>query len=392
MFGNAPTDECFGLDCAPRRSLGTRMQALLFSLLLVPGVASLAAAASDCNSLTDRGERLKCKFDALADEGKKTIEYLQQPPFSDIATPSQMAGLGRYKDQLDRAKGRLQAADFRSIARKKDARCQLVEKEGDGDGICDPEKGEVCAEALGDGIGDEDGVCFPMHGKKREVCAQLCDDEAIAQTSENGDDNLSTELEGIYDDMTAHAQEVNGALPEVATLLAAQTLESEEPQACPLDTGGATRTNFIVYLLAKTAAVTSRGGADIAERLCDQQVMMNCAACCAPAEVIAGSFAAAWTAIEIVESTVNSATLDAALTCVAGLKASADSNNAVLDEIRKGLAELEAAQNETLRLLATPQGRRTPPTGTTAAPGRRAGTASKIRQGASGGSSNGPGQ
>ncbi len=353
MSTRASTDE--SLRPGKRFWQGATWNVLLFCVCLIPAIAT---AATDCNSLTDRGERLKCKFDALADAGKKTIDYLQQPPFSNLATPSQMTGLTKYKEQLDRAKSRLRASDFRSMTKKRDSRCQLVEKEGNGDGVCEPEKGEVCAEALGDGVGDEDGICSPMHGRKREVCAQICDEEAIASDATNEDASLSSEVEGLYDDMNDHAEEMNNALPEVAALVTAQQTQPEEGEACPVNAEGLTRVNFVIYVLARTAAVTSRGGADIAERACDQQVMFNCAACCAPAEIVAGAFEAAWTAIEITENTINSATIDATLSCVASLKASADSNAQLLEKIQTSLNELEAAQNETLRLLALPQGQR----------------------------------
>jgi hypothetical protein len=310
----------------------------------------------DCTSCSTKGERMKCKFDALSNEGSTLLEKLNGPPFAGVQTPASLDGLQRSKDRLEKEKGRLQADDFRLLTKKKETSCQILEAVYE-DGVCGP--GEDCAEVIGDGIGNDDGICKPKNGKKREVCVQICDDEASLQDETNIDDDLSIELEGIFDEMRGHTKEMNDSLQEVSTLMTRLEVSEDPDDPCPLDTGGLSRTSSLLYLAARTAAVSSRGGADIAERLCDQQVIMNCAACCAPGEVIAGALEAAWTAIEITESTINSSTIDTALSCVAKLKRSASDNTAQLVKIENDLKIMEQSQIMMIDLLNTPQGQRT---------------------------------
>lgn len=334
----------------------------LIALLLASGTASLAGA--ECDPATNnKGEQLKCKFDTLAVEGAALMEQLQQPPFAELQTPASLDGLAKSKSRLDKEKGRLQADDFRLLTKKKDASCQFVEIINDGvgndDGVCDtknkPE--ESCAEVIGDGIGDDDGICSPMKGKKREACVQICD-EITMQDEENVDADLAAEYEGVLDEVTGHAKEMNEALQEVAFSMSSFTNSEDPLDPCPLDTGGLSRINFLVYLLAKTAAVSARGATDIAERFCDSEAVAGCAACCAPAEAVAGGLEAAWTAIELTESSINSATIDAALKCVAKLKSAGDANTELLKAVANGLKELEASQDMTIQLLSMPQGQR----------------------------------
>ena len=333
----------------------------LMALVLTLGTASLARA--ECDPATNnKGDQLKCKFDALAVEGAALMEQLQQPPFAELQTPASLDGLAKSKARLDKEKGRLQADDFRLLTKKKDASCQVVEAigvDGNEDGVCDTKNnpGETCAEIIGDGIGNDDGECSPMKGKKREACVQICD-EATMQDEENVDADLAAEYEGVLDEVTGHAKEMNDALQEVAMSMASLSTSEDPLDPCPLDTGGLSRINFLVYLLSKTAAVSARGATDIGERFCDSEAVAGCAACCAPAEAVAGGLEAAWTAIELTEASINSATIDAALNCVAKLKKAADANTALLTDVENDLKEVEASQDMMIQLLNLPQGQR----------------------------------
>jgi hypothetical protein len=336
---------------------------LLFCFSLNSNNAQAECTPSDdCTVCQTKGEKLKCKFDTLMEEGGKTIDHLQGPAFSDLLPPAQMASLEKSKENLNHGRNRLKAADFHLMAKKKDTTCQLVEIDGDyigdDDGVCDS-KTEDCVEVLGDGIGDDDGICSPLKGKKREVCVEICDEEATLQDEGNVDTELSAELEGVYDSLIEHTRELNEELPQAATLILAYKPLSDPTEICPLNAEGLSRTNSTLKDLARGAATGARGCADISERLCDQQIAgFNCAACCAPAEVIAGALVAAWTAIEIVEATINSATIDAALKCVAAMKQAAGDNNAKLTGIMSNLNQIQKDQERIIKLLKTPLGRR----------------------------------
>ena len=332
---------------------------IVTALCFLLGISGLALGECDptidCTSCMTKGERMKCKFDSLSNEGSLLLDQLNEPPFDSTQTQASLNGVQRSKDKLEKEKGRLQADDFRLLTKKKETSCQIMEAVYD-DGICGP--GEDCAEVIGDGIGNDDGICHPKKGKKREVCAQICDDEASLQDEANIDDDLSTELEGVFDEMKDHAKEVNNSLQEVSKLMSTLEVSEDPNDPCPLDTQGLSRINSLLSLAARTATVSSRGGADIAERLCDQQVIMNCAACCAPGEVIAGALEAAWTAIEITESTINSSTIDTALSCVSKLKVLGSDNTTKLIQVENALKEMEKTQVMMINLLNTPQGQR----------------------------------
>ena len=178
------------------------IKVFLTALFIVLGVAGLALGdcdpTVDCDSCVTKGERMKCKFDALSNEGSVLLDQLNEPPFDNIQTQASLDGVQRSKDRLEKEKGRLQADDFRLLTKKKETSCQIMEAVYE-DGICGP--GEDCAEVIGDGIGNDDGICHPKNGKKREVCAQICDDEASLQDEENIDKDLSTELEGVFEEI-----------------------------------------------------------------------------------------------------------------------------------------------------------------------------------------------
>lgn len=324
---------------------------------------ALCDPGGDCSECPTKGEKLKCKFDAMIEEGKKTIDELQKPPYDILLPPAQVEGLKKIKENLQHGKMRLQTDDFHLLTKKKETTCQLVESSEVGathndDGVCDP-KNEDCAEVIGDGIGDDDGICWPLKGKKREVCVQICDEEATLQDESNVDDEKSDELEAIYDNLTEHSKEVNEGLPQAAVMIlsAQATIDPYDP--CQIDAQGLSRTSALLRSLARGAAVGARGGADISERLCDQVAFgFSCGACCAPGEAIAGALQAASTAIEMIEETINSATIDAALNCVAAMKQTAEENNGMITEIQSNLVQVQAEQAEIIRLLKTPLGQR----------------------------------
>ena len=235
----------------------------LFSLFpLHAGCArAQCTPGDDCTACPTKGEKMKCKFDTLLGEGEQTITILQDPVFADVLPPAQKANLEKSKENLGRGRNRLQAADVHLMAKKKETSCQLVEIDGDGlgddDGVCDP-KTEHCAEVPGDGIGDDDGICWPLKGKKREVCVEICDREAVLQDEANVDDELAAQFEGIYDTAIGQTRELNEQLPQAAALLLTYKPRSDTAAPCPLNAEGLSRTNSLLRGLARSAATTGR--------------------------------------------------------------------------------------------------------------------------------------
>lgn len=332
-----------------------------FSLLPLTSLGDCLPGTCSCDK---KAETLECKFDLMAEESKKTIDELQQPPYDDLLPPAEIDGLRKAKENLDRSKDRLNADDFHLLAKKKETTCQWVEStapgaQNDGDGVCNLQQKEDCAEVPGDGIGNDDGICWPLRGKKREVCVQICDEEAVLLDESNVDDDTVAELEGIFENLTQHSKEVNEGLPEAAKNIVATRFAYNASDPCQIDAQGLSRTNDTLKALARGAATGARGGANISERFCDQMYgPSNCAACCAPGEAVAGALQAAATAIDLVEETINSATIDAGLACVRAIKSTSGDNNARLLEIQSQLAATQAMQKEIVRLLSTPLGQR----------------------------------
>lgn len=337
------------------------LAATILTILILPLVA-LGDCALDCSWCSTKGETLKCKFDLMTKEGQKTIDELQQPPYNDLLPPAQLEGLKKARDNMDRGKDRLKADDFHLMAQKRATACQWVESTAPGarhndDGVCDL-KHEDCAEVPDDGIGNDDGICKPLNGKKREVCVQICDEEAVLLDESSVDDDTAAELEGIFDNLAQHSKEVSEGLPQAAMGLLATPHVRNLSDPCEIDAQGLSRTNDTLKALARGAATGARGGADIAERFCDQLVAANCGACCAPGEAVAGALEAASTAIDLIEETINSATIDAALACVKAIKTTSGNSNAKLELIQLHLDAAQAEQAEILRLLTTPLGQR----------------------------------
>lgn len=328
----------------------------------------LAAAStppsSACADVADRGERMKCRLDRLTAEGTRTAEVLASPPWSGLLSPAQREGVERARARLQHQRARVRPEELKALTRKRDSACQPVECDPDlhpgcapvdGDGICGP--GEDCLELLRDGVGDDVQPCSPMHGNRREECVLTCEDAAVCREETNLDDDLTAELEGAYDDVTASLGEVNAALPEVAPAVRSLLTAQVGTDPCALDADGLSRQSHILVATARLSAVGARGVADIAERICDQEAFgFNCASCCAPFETAAGLLAVASELVSFMEGNINSATIDAAFACVGALNAAVNGQVAQLEELERGLDRIDAVQAEVIRLLNTPPG------------------------------------
>jgi hypothetical protein len=340
---------------------------LLFASLLlvvgIPGDASAAPCSPDngCNGCSDKSERLKCKFDRMAGKGKETLELLET---SGVLTPAQVQGVGKAKERMDREQGRVKSEDFRVLTKKRSANCQLVEYSGNGDGVCDPRPParEECAEVIGDSIGNDDGICDPMNGKKREACVQICDEEALLVDETAIDEDAAIELEGMYDTLTSHAEEVGETIPETASLaraLSSANLATDDP--CVLQTA-LERHSFDAYKKARWAAVGSRAATDVAERFCDivsgGLFAFSVGAACVAAESIALAMNTWWTVVNDIEATLDARTLDAAIACAADAADGAEQTGMMIQSVQAELDEVRARNAEILRLVKIPPGQR----------------------------------
>jgi hypothetical protein len=335
-------------------------------LLWLAVASSLLAAQcspdSGCTGCSNKGAEIKCKFDRLANASDQMIGRMQQSP--DLSEVHRN-GLQKAKDRLQREKGRLKSDDFQVMSKKKGAGCQLVEAEnsgGNGDGVCEPEKGELCAEVKGDGIGNDDGICSPMKGKKREVCAQICDEEAILQSESNMDTNTAAEIESTYDNMTDHVQELSDTIAAAPSALPTAGLQAASQNPCAFDPKPS-RTSDSVYKAAKWATMGSRSAADVLERFCDQTFTSvfftwTFGAACVVAETIAAGTNEWLDILDTKEAILDAEVVDSTLSCARQTMEAVDDGTARIQAVQDGVARLKAKQATIVQLIKTPPGKR----------------------------------
>ena len=117
--------------------------------------------------------RLYDYVDTVIEFERSRRAYGREPILTDL----QMKHLDQAKERAKKSKDRSHdALGFAASVRKQQSRerdCFIKEFQGDDDGIC--EKGEVCQELHGDGIGNDDNICMTKGNPKlREVCEEIC--------------------------------------------------------------------------------------------------------------------------------------------------------------------------------------------------------------------------
>lgn len=344
----------------------------------------------------DVGERLKCKHDNAIAQQDHMVGVIEGSPLSDLLTDAQMTGLSNARNRAVRAAGRANPSDFKTLSRKRNVTCQIQEFSGDGDGVCESKMNEQCLEVIGDGIGDDVQPCrLTGPPGQREVCAEICDEQAINENEDNFDEEFAADMEQIYDDVTNQTMEANEVLETEALSMPSLRALAVSGNSCSFASGGLTRVPFVAFVVVKTLAVTTRGVADIAERGCDQTAFgFNGGAVCIATETIASLAAIAWNAVDEIEGTLDSLTIDAMLACardtrteigmvmnqlgalqggiggvqgeigdVKGEVAALQTNLAngflgLQNDLSQTRSELKLLLEETIRLLKTPQGQR----------------------------------
>ena len=337
----------------------TFVSAILLIAQGIPLYAAQCDPASGCDGCSSKAERMKCKFDRFAIEGDMVIEKLND---SSAVTDAQREGLKKAKDRYTREKGRTKSEDFHIMAKKRDVNCQLVEKTGDGDGVCDYKNGETCQEVLDDGIGNDDGICDPMNGKNREICAQICDEEAILQDENNVDESLSEEIEITYDGMTKHLEEVNQTTPAAFSSGPTPMMGTLATDPCAFYPQ-AERTSYVDFKKARWAAMGSRAGADVLERFCDQTftslfLTWTLGAACVAAETGVTVVNTWWAVVDNNESDLDRKAIDATLECAGQAMTESGKTGDQILVVQDKVNDLMANQAIIMQLLNVPPGKR----------------------------------
>jgi hypothetical protein len=289
-------------------------------LALVLAASTQAQPVREACDQADSGERIQCKFNNVVQQQQGVADMIGQlDEVPEIQKQAVMSEVGR----ASRAQGRANSMDFKLLTRKSDSTCQIKELIGDGkgddDGLCT--SGEDCEEVLGDQIGNDDGVCRPQQGANREVCVEICDLEAVGMNPENFDDDPTTnsrgrDLEESLDMLTDQFESVNEAMEQelYARATAAQRAATAEGECGVLL---ARRPSSNLKAVLDGAQLGARAAADVAERFCDQTAFgANTAAVCAVIEGIAGAATIAAGVVDVSDGAVDSDTIDAIWACL----------------------------------------------------------------------------
>lgn len=332
------------------RSTGIFSAAVFASLVLVLAAASSALAVPDnCSQYSDKGERLQCKFDKVNSQIDQTLGNLDQ---LDVLTPTQVDSLKNAQGRAAREKDRAGSEGFKELTKKKDAKCEMKEcdsteypqcKAGNHDGVCDP--GEDCLEVIGDGIGDDIQPCKPLHGKNKEVCVQVCDQETVNGDEGNFDDQAASDWEETLDDTANN-------LAFTDTMVTQAVERSRVLQAVAVDATGKCanlliQPHFTFEQLqgVRAGANAAKLAADSCDAGCNQDSFgWNCSAVCLAFRLAENIMGAVADGFELQDSKDSGDQVDVMAEC--------------LEELGTKINGIETKLNTVIDLLNTPQGQR----------------------------------
>lgn len=326
----------------PRKTL-----ALLTGMLLVLTYQpALADRPEEIN------EKLNAKFEMLNESLTDLVDQaITENP--DMFTPTQRDHMRNASKRADRNRDRIhQAGGFKLMGRKSNPECLIVEELGDGigddDGLCT--KGEVCEEITDDGIGDEDGLCDWKFCGKKEICIQNCDEGAIGDLAGNYDTGAVDDIEESMDEMTTILDDTSIVLQNRSQQRAVVLQEGEDdpPDDPPCDFLPVDRSRNFSYEelrgmhIADEAAQAAYNACDTA---CNQDSFgWNCSLACTGLAVAAGVVSIISESAELQDDTVTAEQVDAAVQCI--------------EIVSQNIDGLEKKLDTIIELLNTPQGRR----------------------------------
>jgi hypothetical protein len=337
---------------------GFKVAIISFALCLLPSVSN-AVQPNLCGQ-AESGERLKCKFQNILDQQEESANKL--------------ASMGNIpKERTDKLKrqtgkamathGKTETEDFKQLTKKNKSQCDIVElmnptqAGGNGDGICD--KNETCAEDNSDQFGNNDGVCSPMNGKNREICLQICDEEALRGNPNNFDDSPGSQgadIEQVLDDVTGDYVELNTNLDEG---MAATTAFANQASSGSCDAVLNVRPTKKQLDNSFMAAYIAENLAEQFDNLCGADVFgVNIHYACIVTDGIYLVAKGIADTITSANEDVDSQTIDATLACVRNLQSSNQEQQQQLDTIKNKLDTTLTRIDETIQLLKTPQGLR----------------------------------
>ena len=225
---------------------------------------------------------------------------------------------------------------------------------------------ENCAEVIGDGIGDDDGICG-MTGSHKEVCVEICDLPLSDQDDDNFDEEAAADMETALMDAEHVMAETNERLA-VALASYAQAKRDREARsasgsACVHILQGI-RLGTKAYLTLSADATSM--AYDMLDSGCNQDVVgNNCSSAGVALAVAKGVAQMVKDGFDLAELILSEASIDESFFCmeetstdIAQLQEQAGQTEEKLDEIDRKVDALNARFDEILELLRTPPGRR----------------------------------
>ena len=271
---------------------------------------------------------------------------------------------------------------FRELTKKRTEKCRILPLDAnDADGACTGN--EDCKEVIGDGIGNDDGVC-KTRGKpsEREVCEEACDEDANTDPRNFDDDpeefgSQGYDVEQGLDDVTAEYMEFNEKLEvEMLRLADVRAWASQQDLSLVDDACGAAlvgRPDEALVFGAITAGTTLETIAAQFDPVCNLDVAgFNAAPVCIVFETVAGIAKIIANGLEFEDGNVDSAHIDNTLECVKTLDAANEAIQGDLEDVKNDLVTVKSELTEvqdrlsqvqeqlaiTIDLLKKPQGQR----------------------------------
>ncbi|WP_136513809.1 hypothetical protein [Geomonas edaphica] len=380
---------------------------LIYVLLIGLNAVAWASppAAASCDQ-ADVYEKLKCKHDGVASQIEFMTGLFQEGTLlGDKLTTGQRGQMKGMKMKTDRSKNKNGASDFKKLAKSEAKsnkgvcyRVPLTAQDDliNNDGICDYDQGNSnakCAAIDLDGNNNKQ-ACNPLKKNKGKgqdglECDQICNaDEAVTdaerlemEAEAAPMDQAYGSLEGELHKVNGDLEELNAASPQALVSLSAQTVPSgcEAPATTPgLDLAAG---------ILRQVSVTARGLAGMSGTGCEQTAVAlgfggNGSVVCLVFETAASILEIAYTTVDEILKSEESALQSSTLSCLQKTAGSIDSgfttlyaqhadikhnddNNALLIKNNNNantaalMERINQLRNELVTILSTPQGQRT---------------------------------
>lgn len=323
------------------------IRTVFLSLIVILSVQPAFADKPDPDELN---ERLNAKFEILNNSLNNLVDQAVNEN-GDMFTEAQKSKMLNEKSRAASSRQRVyEAGGMKRMARKAKIECIVKERDddtaGNNDGIC--EKDEICEEKLGDQLGDEDGKCEWKFCGKKEVCVEICDEDAVDSEGDNYDLQAVEDMEGTLDDVTRVLDDTSLKLKARSAQMAAMAAieEASDPNdKCAL-LPAAQREHSLGAQQGMLAAATVTDAAhSVCDSGCNQDFFgNNCSGVCTVLAIAAGIANEISQASQLVDDDITSQQVDASVECI--------------KQMSKELGGIREQLDEIIILLNTPQGRR----------------------------------